>query len=76
MNFRQHAAHAAAADVLDGRNRGAEHCAVLLEDAPLQGMCALIAAFVVFTHRSNIARMLAGRENRVRRLWLFRPRAT
>jgi glycerol-3-phosphate acyltransferase PlsY len=45
-------------------------------DAPLQGMCALIAAFVVFTHRSNIARMLAGRENRVRRLWLFRPRAT
>jgi acyl phosphate:glycerol-3-phosphate acyltransferase len=36
---------------------------------------AAVAAFVIFTHRSNIARMRAGNENRVRRLWLFRPRA-
>jgi glycerol-3-phosphate acyltransferase PlsY len=30
--------------------------------------------FVVFTHRSNIARMRAGTENRSQRLWLLRPR--
>ncbi len=30
--------------------------------------------FVGYTHRSNIERMLRGSENRVRRLWLFRPR--
>ena len=45
-------------------------------NAPLLGFCIVVALFVVFTHRSNIARMVAGRENRVRRLWLFRPRAT
>ncbi|HEX9208297.1 MAG TPA: glycerol-3-phosphate acyltransferase [Steroidobacteraceae bacterium] len=33
-----------------------------------------IAAFIVFTHRSNVARMRAGNENRARRLWLLRPR--
>ena len=30
--------------------------------------------FVCYTHRSNIERMLAGTENRARRLWLLRPR--
>ena len=35
--------------------------------------CAM-AAFVVFTHRSNIERMWEGNENRARRLWLLRPR--
>ncbi len=44
-------------------------------NAALLSFCVAAAAFVVFTHRSNIARMRAGRENRVRRLWLFRPRA-
>ena len=34
----------------------------------------LMAAFVVYTHRSNVARMWAGNENRARRLWLLRPR--
>jgi len=34
----------------------------------------VIAAFIVFTHRSNVARMRAGNENRARRLWLLRPR--
>jgi hypothetical protein len=29
---------------------------------------------VVFTHRGNIARMRAGNEHRVQRLWLFRSR--
>ena len=33
-----------------------------------------MAAFVVYTHRDNIARMRAGTENRARRLWLLRPR--
>jgi glycerol-3-phosphate acyltransferase PlsY len=32
--------------------------------------CAMMI-FVCYTHRSNIARMLDGSENRARRLWLF-----
>ncbi len=43
-------------------------------NASLVGFCAALAAFIVFTHRGNIARMRAGTENHVRRLWLFRPR--
>ncbi len=43
-------------------------------NAPLCTFCAAVAAFVIFTHRGNIARMRAGKENRVRRLWLFRSR--
>jgi glycerol-3-phosphate acyltransferase PlsY len=42
---------------------------------PLCTFCGAVAVFVIFTHRSNIARMRAGKENRVRRLWLFRSRA-
>jgi len=42
---------------------------------PLLGFCALVASLLVYTHRGNIARMWAGKENRVRRLWLFRSRA-
>jgi hypothetical protein len=33
-----------------------------------------MAAFVVYTHRANLARMRSGTENRARRLWLLRPR--
>jgi hypothetical protein len=33
-----------------------------------------MAAFVLYTHRSNLVRMRAGNENRARRLWLLRPR--
>jgi glycerol-3-phosphate acyltransferase PlsY len=44
-------------------------------NARLLGFSAALAAFIVFTHRSNIARMWRGNENRVRRLWLFRSRA-
>jgi glycerol-3-phosphate acyltransferase PlsY len=33
-----------------------------------------MAAFIVYTHRSNLQRMRAGNENRARRLWLLRPR--
>jgi acyl phosphate:glycerol-3-phosphate acyltransferase len=45
------------------------------DNLPLLVFCVSVAAFVVFTHRSNIARMRAGKESRVRRLWLFRSRA-
>jgi glycerol-3-phosphate acyltransferase PlsY len=44
-------------------------------DPSLLGFCALLAVFIVFTHRANIARMRRGTEHRVRRLWLFRSRA-
>ena len=42
---------------------------------PLCAFCTAVAVFVIFTHRSNIARMRGGQESRVRRLWLFRSRA-
>ena len=45
------------------------------DDVPLLSFCALVTLFVVYTHRGNIARMRAGQEHRVRRLWLFRSRA-
>jgi len=45
------------------------------DNVPLLTFCAAVAAFVIYTHRGNIARMRAGKENRARRLWLFRSRA-
>jgi glycerol-3-phosphate acyltransferase PlsY len=42
---------------------------------PLQIFCVGLAAFVSYTHRGNIARMMAGTEHRARRVWLFRSRA-
>jgi acyl phosphate:glycerol-3-phosphate acyltransferase len=42
--------------------------------AALLSFAAAMAAFVCYTHRLNIQRMLSGTENRVQRLWLFRPR--
>jgi acyl phosphate:glycerol-3-phosphate acyltransferase len=44
-------------------------------NVPLLSFCVAVALFIVYTHRGNIARMRAGQENRVRRLWLFRSRA-
>jgi glycerol-3-phosphate acyltransferase PlsY len=41
---------------------------------PLLVFGLAMAAFIVFTHRSNLQRMRAGNENRARRLWLLRPR--
>jgi acyl phosphate:glycerol-3-phosphate acyltransferase len=43
--------------------------------SPLFLFGCLMLVFVCYTHRSNIARMRAGNENRARRLWLLRPRA-
>ena len=50
---------------------------VVLEpnNIPLCTFCAAVSVFVIFTHRSNLARLRAGKENRVRKLWLFRSRA-
>jgi len=45
-------------------------------DKPFLLLASLAAAFIVYTHRSNIERMRAGTENRARRLWLLRPRST
>ena len=42
---------------------------------PLLSFCAGVTGFLIYTHRGNIARMRAGQENRVRRLWLCRSRA-
>jgi acyl phosphate:glycerol-3-phosphate acyltransferase len=42
--------------------------------APLLTYGILIALLILFTHRSNIARMSAGTESRARRLWLFGSR--
>ncbi len=44
-------------------------------NVPLLTFCMGVELFVIYTHRGNIARMLAGKEHRVRRLWLFRSRA-
>jgi acyl phosphate:glycerol-3-phosphate acyltransferase len=49
-------------------------CVFEPRNIPLLSFCIAIAAFVVYTHRSNIARMRAGQESRARKLWLFRSR--
>jgi glycerol-3-phosphate acyltransferase PlsY len=41
---------------------------------PLLTFAILAALLIVFTHRSNIARLLAGTESRAGRLWLFGTR--
>jgi glycerol-3-phosphate acyltransferase PlsY len=41
---------------------------------PLLLFSLVMAVFVVYTHRSNIARLRAGTEPRARRLWLLAPR--
>jgi glycerol-3-phosphate acyltransferase PlsY len=43
-------------------------------NTPLLLFGLAMAAFIAYTHRSNIARMRAGNENRAHRLWLLRPR--
>lgn len=41
---------------------------------PLLVFAGLAAALILYTHRSNMARMRAGTESRARRLWLFGAR--
>ena len=38
---------------------------------PLMAFALLALALILYTHRSNIARIRAGNENRARRLWIF-----
>lgn len=45
------------------------------DNVALLCFCVAVTLFIIYTHRSNIARMAAGEESRVRRLWLFRSRA-
>jgi len=40
-------------------------------NAPLLTFGVVVTVLIVFTHRTNIARMRAGTEPRARRLWLF-----
>ncbi len=63
---RQHARQPRAAGVLRAVDRPV--------NVALLAFGVLMAAFVVYTHRVNIARMRAGTESRARRLWLLRPR--
>ena len=43
----------------------------LAAERPLLAFAIVAAVLIVFTHRANIARMLAGCEPRAHRLWLF-----
>jgi len=49
-------------------------CILQPHNIPLLVFCLGVTGFIVYTHRGNIARMRAGQENRVRRIWLFRSR--
>jgi acyl phosphate:glycerol-3-phosphate acyltransferase len=48
--------------------------AMISPSAPLLAFGILATLLIVYTHRSNIARMRAGTESRARRLWLFGTR--
>ena len=50
------------------------YAALVARSEPLLVFGIAMTGFVIYTHRSNIARMLAGTENRSKRLWLLRPR--
>jgi acyl phosphate:glycerol-3-phosphate acyltransferase len=63
------------ATILSGAALVLAVCILEPDNVPLLSFCAAMTLFVVYTHRSNIARLRAGQESRVRRLWLFRPRA-
>jgi acyl phosphate:glycerol-3-phosphate acyltransferase len=63
------------ATMVSGMALVAAVCVLEPDNVPLLCFCIGISLFVIYTHRSNIARMRAGQENRVRRLWLFRSRA-
>jgi glycerol-3-phosphate acyltransferase PlsY len=44
------------------------------QSPPLSAFAVAMAAFIVWTHRSNIGRMRSGTESRMTGLWLLRPR--
>jgi glycerol-3-phosphate acyltransferase PlsY len=63
------------ATMLSGVALVAAVCILEPTHVPLLSFCAAVSMFVVYTHRSNIARIRTGQESRARRLWLFRSRA-
>jgi acyl phosphate:glycerol-3-phosphate acyltransferase len=48
---------------------------VALDSPPLLVFCALMAIFIAYTHRSNLARLRAGTEDRKKRVMLWRKRS-
>ena len=62
------------ATMLSGVAVVAAVCILQPHNIPLLVFCLGVTGFIVYTHRGNIARMRAGQENRVRRIWLFRSR--
>lgn len=46
------------------------------DDLPFLLFSILAAAFIIYTHRGNLQRMLAGTENHARKVWLLRPRSS
>lgn len=50
--------------------------AAALDDPPLLALCVAMAAFIAFTHRSNIARLREGTERRSERMLLLRRRGS
>jgi len=45
------------------------------DSQPLLVFGVMMLVFVIYTHRSNIQRMIVGTENRAKKIWLFKPRA-
>jgi acyl phosphate:glycerol-3-phosphate acyltransferase len=62
------------ASMLAGAALVAAVAALEPKNTALLVFCVVIELFVVFTHRQNIARMWAGKETRMQKLWLFRSR--
>jgi acyl phosphate:glycerol-3-phosphate acyltransferase len=50
------------------------YVATAVHSSQLLAFGGAMALFVLFTHRSNVSRMLAGNEHRATRVWLLRPR--
>jgi glycerol-3-phosphate acyltransferase PlsY len=63
------------ATMLSGVALVAAVCILEPTNVPLLSFCVAVSMFVIYTHRSNIARIRTGQESRARRLWLFRSRA-
>jgi glycerol-3-phosphate acyltransferase PlsY len=50
------------------------YVAVAIDDPPLLVFCVAMAIFIAYTHRSNLARLRAGTEDRKERVMLWRRR--
>lgn len=50
------------------------YVATAIDDPPLLAFCVAMAIFIAYTHRSNLARLRAGTEDRKERVMLWRRR--